>query len=137
MPRLRTIVVSAAFATAAALIYGTANRAYVENYNRNETQSAAAQKEIAALLPHIITLRTRFESANDDSRFLWRETNYAIEDAQRVLNTPVRADAERDCDILFRMNEINIVTGHEHRFSAESYKTLNMCRTHLTRFRGH
>ena len=137
MPRLRTVVVSAAFATAAALIYGGANRTYVENYKLNEAESAAAQKEITALLPHVVALRARFETASDDSRFLWRQANSAIEDAERVLNTPVRADAERDCDILFRLNEINIMAGHEHRFSADSYNTLNMCRKHLAHFRGH
>ena len=136
MPRLRTIVVSAAFATAAALIYNGANKAYVENYNQNEADSRAAKVEINKLLPHVIALRKGFETATDNSRFLWQQANSAIEDAQRLTQVPMRGDARRECDILFRLNEINIMTGHQHRFSAESYKTLNMCRHYVADFHG-
>lgn len=137
MPRLRAIVVSAAFAAAAAIVYGSVNRTYVENYRLNEAESRAAKTEIKAMVPHITALRARFEVANDDSRYLWRDANRALEDAHRVLTLPLRADAKRDCDILFRMNELNLITGQEYPLSPQTLSTLNMCRKHIVRFRGH
>lgn len=136
MPRLRSIVVGTIFAAAAVGGYNLLNQAYVEDFQQNEADARAAKKEIQELLPHIIALRTHFETTTDNSRYLWRDANRAIEDAQYVLRTPLRGDPERECDILFRLNEINIITGHQHRFDAESYKTLNMCRHYLTHFRG-
>lgn len=137
MPRLRSLIVTAAFTAAAAILYSGANRAYVENYNRDEADSRAAQQEIKAMLPHMIALRTRFETATDDTRYLWRDTNRTIEDAHNMMTIPQRPDPERDCGLLYRMNEINIFTGTQYPLSAQLGRTLNMCRNHLTYFRGH